>query len=507
MESLLAREPSSLLKFTIGLLLIYLLASSCATWHRLRHFRGPFIAQFSYLYMLRVLVSGDHGKRYRDLSDRYDGDALLRIGPNDILASSPAMIRHMNSARSLYMRSDWYLGTRLDPSRDILFSQPDPAQHDKLKAQLAPGYGGKENPTLEAGVDEQLQKLVALIRRKYISTATEFRPLDLATISMFFTIDTISRIAFGEAFGYLDKDIDIHGFEHFAEAAVKKTSIFSEIPWLGKIFFYPPVLRLFAPRATDKKGVGVFIRIADEVVKKRSHPDAEDKKDMLGSFLRHGVSPQQCQPEIIAQIFGGTDTAAYAIRATMLNVMTSPHVYARLQAEIDAAIANGRIRSRPAKAEEVQQLPYMQAVVREGLRFNPPSTGLFSKQVPAEGDTFDGRFLPGGTRVAVNIIAIQRSKEVFGQDADVFRPERWLEASSEKHREMSQTVDQVFGWGRWQCLGKPIAMLELNKVFVELLRYFDFQVVNPESPWKNIDYTVYVVSDFWVRVTERPSSL
>jgi cytochrome P450 len=107
-------------------------------------------------------------------------------------------------------------------------------------------------------------------------------------------------------------------------------------------------------------------------------------------------------------------------------------------------------------------------VIREGLRFSPPTTALIEKQVPPEGGTFDGRFLPGGTRIAVNIVAIQRLKTVFGQDADVFRPEWWLEATEDKRREMSQTVDQVFGWGSWQCLGKSVAMLELNKVFVEV---------------------------------------
>ncbi|KAI0534562.1 cytochrome P450 [Xylaria digitata] len=364
--------------------------------------------------MLRMLVSGDRGKRYRDLCDRYGGDALLRIGPNDILASSPAMVRHMNSVRSPYLRSDWY--------------------RDRLKAQLASEYSGKENPTIETS---------------YISTATEFRPLDLAPVAIFFAVDTISRIAFDEAFGNLDEGIDVHG--------------------------------LIGPKVTDKKG------FADEVLKKRSRPDAEDNKDMLGSFLRQGVSLEQCKPEIIVQ----------TLAATMLNVITSPRVYARLQAEIDGALADGRIQSRPAEEKEVPQLPYTQAVIREGLRFSPPTTALLKKQVPAEGDTFDGRFLLCGMRLAVNILSIQRSKDVFGPDADVFRPERWLEASDKKHREMSQTVDQVFGWGRWQRLGKPVAMLELNKVFVQLLRYFDFELVNPQAPWKSIDY----------RVTERPTSL
>ncbi|KAI1770582.1 cytochrome P450 [Hypoxylon cercidicola] len=503
MGHLWMQEVLLLFKLIGVFFLVYLVTSSFATWHRLRRFRGPLLAQFSYFYMLRVVLSGNRGERYRNLYDKYGGEAFLRIGPNDLLVSSPAMVRHMNSVRSPYLRSDWYRAQRFDPYRDNLLSLSDTAQHDKLKAQLAFGYSGKENPAIETGVDEQVEKLVALIRRKYISTASKFRPLDLAPTTMFFTVDTISRIAFGKAFGNLDEGRDIYSFHEFAEAASMKGSAFSEIPWLGNVFFYPPVLRLIGPKVTDKKGVGMFMRFADEVLNKRIGPNAEDKKDMLGSFIRHGVSSEQCKSEIVFQILAGSDTTAHAIRATMLNIITSPRVYGKVRVEIDAAIADGRIQSSPAKAEEVKQLPYMQAVIWEGLRFSPPTTALIQKQVPPEGDTFDGRFLPGGTRMAVNILPIQRSKEVFGQDSDVFRPERWLDISDEKYREMSQTVNQVFGWGRWQCLGKPVAMLELNKIFVELLRYFDFELVNPQSPWKSIDYTLYVVSDFWVRVTER----
>ncbi|KAI0102733.1 cytochrome P450 [Nemania sp. FL0031] len=480
-----------------GLLLVYFIVTSAATWYRLRQFRGPLLAKFSYFYIFRNSISGERSKRLHQLYEDYGRDNLIRIGPNDLLASTPEMVRHMNSVRSPYLRSSWYRRQRLDPSRDIIFSITNTAHHDNLKAKLAIGYSGKDVPTTESDIDEQLGMLVSLIKRKYISTPDKYRPLDMGSAAMFFALDSISSISFGKAFGNLKKGVDLHGFEESIEAAALKLSITAEIPWLGDIFFFPPILRLLGPKVTDKKGLGMYMRFADELLEQRFGPEAKDQKDMLGSFIRQGIPREHCKGEIVFQIVAGSDTTAHAIRTTMLNIMTCPRVYTRLQAEIDEAIVDGRIKCSPASGEE--------AVLREGLRLSTPTTAMITKQVPPEGDSFEGRFLPGGTRVSVNIRSIQRSKDVFGEDADLFRPERWLDISDKKYREMSQVVDQVFGWGRWQCLGKQIALLELNKAIVELLRHFDFEVVNHERPWTILDVAVWAVSDFWVRVTERVS--
>jgi cytochrome P450 len=77
-------------------------------------------------------------------------------------------------------------------------------------------------------------------------------------------------------------------------------------------------------------------------------------------------------------------------------------------------------------------------------------------------------FLPEGTQVGYCAWGIYRRRDIFGQDADEFRPERWLEASPDQLRLMEGTLDLVFGHGRWACLGKNIALMELNKVFVEV---------------------------------------
>lgn len=64
--------------------------------------------------------------------------------------------------------------------------------------------------------------------------------------------------------------------------------------------------------------------------------------------------------------------------------------------------------------------------------------------------------------------AMMRQESIFGSDVQLFRPERFLECSEDKKAEMARTVDLVFGYGRWMCAGKTLALVELNKIFFEV---------------------------------------
>lgn len=90
------------------------------------------------------------------------------------------------------------------------------------------------------------------------------------------------------------------------------------------------------------------------------------------------------------------------------------------------------------------------------------------KNPPPGGDTLCGIFIPEGTRVGYCAWPIFRSKEVFGADADFFRPERWLEAKDEVLDRMEKNMEILFAPGKWSCLGRNMALLELNKVFFEV---------------------------------------
>jgi cytochrome P450 len=95
----------------------------------------------------------------------------------------------------------------------------------------------------------------------------------------------------------------------------------------------------------------------------------------------------------------------------------------------------------------------------------PPVTGLLAKEVPRGGaELAPGIRAPGGTQIAWNSWGMCRDKDVFGQDAEMWRPERWIagqgtdkEDCARRIERMNETVGLVFGYGRFGCLGKGVA--------------------------------------------------
>ncbi|KAL2157858.1 hypothetical protein VTH06DRAFT_4911 [Thermothelomyces fergusii] len=459
----------------------YYLISSIAAWWRLREFKGPFLASFSYMWLAWVSRTGRLSEYMAKAEAKYGGPApaTIRVGPNELPTSDPEVLRRSSGARSRYTRSTWYETTALDPYVPSMLNTLDTATHDKIKAMTAPGYSGRENAALEPDLDSVIGELVDKIRTKYAAAnPDDTKPmLDLSAMVEYFTLDSISKLAFGEKFGFIEADSDLHGYRAAVQSIFMNMAIISAVPFFRRVASSKLVLRLFGPTTKDKKGVGVIMRIGRAIVDKRfAREDPGAVPDMLGSFIRHGLTRPQCETEALIQIAAGSDTTATTIRTGMLYLMTTPRAYRALQAEIDEGIRDGRISS-PITGAEAAKLPYLQAVIYETLRIHPPVAGTFFKVVPPEGDTIDGKRVPGGTEVAANMWTTTRNRAVFGPDVDVFRPERWLVAPERgggvgadrtaRAAEMRRVAELTFGYGRWMCAGKMIAFLELNKIFVE----------------------------------------
>ena len=148
-------------------------------------------------------------------------------------------------------------------------------------------------------------------------------------------------------------------------------------------------------------------------------------------------------------------------------ILTTLGVWKRAQAEIDKANEDGLLSNLIQYEETRQHLPYFVACIREGLRLNPPATNLFARVCPKGGKTIDGHFIPEGTEITSHAYTVQRNKELYGDDAEEFRPDRWLEISEKKAFEF-EASQFTFGVGPRVCIGRDVATMELYKLLPEV---------------------------------------
>ncbi len=116
----------------------------------------------------------------------------------------------------------------------------------------------------------------------------------------------------------------------------------------------------------------------------------------------------------------------------------------------------------------------------EGLRLHPAVGMSLPRVVPADGIEIDGKFLPPGTTVGVNPWVVHRNQDVFGEDVEAFRPERWLE----RDRAAMDRFFFAFVRGARVCLGRNISWMEMSKLVPTLFSKFDLQLADPEASWK-----------------------
>ncbi len=345
---------------------------------------------------------------------------------------------------------------------------------------------------MESGVDQMVKLFITKIRNfagiGSERTATAF---DFAVWAQYFTFDTVLMLTHSKPHGFMEHSSD---YMDYISNVLKGLTLFNYInhfPWLIYVL-RTKALQRFAPKESDKEGLGHLMGIGRQTVRQRLaeiNQGAEKKHDILQGLVdAKSESPEKAQAsedEILAETMipfvAGSDSTATAIRAVVLELALHPTVLAKLRQELHQAWKNGLI-SEPVQLAETSKLRYLDAVIRESMRTRPSTSVIFRREVPISSEgllIYDagGPYkspikIPPGTEVGMNPYVIAKSTELYGQDSRDFRPERWSPASDEaaevervKHMER---LDFAFLWGPRTCLGKGIATMEIRKSVIEV---------------------------------------
>ena len=209
--------------------------------------------------------------------------------------------------------------------------------------------------------------------------------------------------------------------------------------------------------------------------------ESSGRADLLSMFLKAKkdrpdyMNDQRVLTMAVSMAFAGSETTAISLAAVFYYLLRTPTTYEKLNQELNKAVEEGKIQSRPdglVTWTEAQSLPYLDACIKEAFRLHPAAGLPLERVTPPAGAEICGEHIPGGTIVGCSAWVIHRRQDVYGDDIDSYRPERWLEADKDRLREMNANMFQ-FGAGSRTCIGKNISLLEMYKLVPAFLRRFE----------------------------------
>ncbi|KAJ4487213.1 cytochrome P450 [Lentinula edodes] len=178
---------------------------------------------------------------------------------------------------------------------------------------------------------------------------------------------------------------------------------------------------------------------------------------------------------------GALETTSISLSFFLYAMSQHQNVQQQAQIELDRVVG----QSRTPNFVDMAQLPYVRAIVKEVLRWQP-AVPLAVPHVVMEDDWYEGYFIPKGTTIIANVWSMNRDKDIYGPDADQFRPERFLQQHDSGMNAQIFTLraeyekddgHSAYGFGRRVCVGRHVAD---NALFINICTILWALRIEPE---------------------------
>ena len=280
------------------------------------------------------------------------------------------------------------------------------------------------------------------------------------------TVDIISRVCFGDSYGYLDN-------EHFARdwytnmvSSSRNGPLVRQFPWLHWVMAHFPGLGPRAARegvVADRTRTRKLKKNLAEILDRRNRGEkpTDGVFTIFNSMLDADVPASEKSylrllNEAQTLTGAGAMTTANALDTTFYHLLANPNCLVRLCKELRSSIAD--TASIPSVAK-LETLPYLSAVLHEGLRLSKGVPHRFARVSPDVSYRYGDVVIPRGVPVGMSFMDFLERPDLF-PEPDVFDPDRWLPFDAPHvHRRRKSLV--VFGAGTRMCLGLNLAWAEL----------------------------------------------
>ncbi|KAK7962051.1 uncharacterized protein PG986_002876 [Apiospora aurea] len=473
---------------------------------------GPRIARFTRLWYFKRVW---HGSWHRDnIALHQSYGPIVRVAPGWFSLSAPD--KEVYGIASRFPKSDWYQDWKHpDPERWAMFPDQDIRRHAETRRRFQSLYSMSALLSYEPYVDN----CIDIFLERMAEFARSGETVDMVHWFQCFAFDVLGDMTYSQRFGFLDRGEDIAGTLRALHSSMSYSTLVGIYPWLHP-YLYPLLEKVPSSGAAGRTYLTGFVgkriaarnearaNLSKSGVKPPTSEDSNAPRDFLDKLMdTHDEHPGRVTPHHIfmmglSNIIAGSDTTAISLSSILWHLTTTPEAMTKLRTEVELQPrTQGRTTFKTANAS----MPYLQAVIKEALRLHPAPGLPLWRVVPEGGATISNQYFEAGSVVGINLWVAHYDRSVYGDDADMFRPERWIEAEkgNPNHLQQMEANYMPFGLGSRTCIGRHISTLEMYKLIPELVSRYDFELAMPRSDWKSKDYWFVQPEKLSIRVSPR----
>ncbi|KAK4159539.1 cytochrome P450 4A10 [Cladorrhinum sp. PSN259] len=413
--------------------------------HPLAHIPGPLAAKCSWLWLHYHTYVGDECTSIRRLHEKYG--PVVRVAPNEVDIADGDAIAPIYSAKTDLVKSAHYSKFAVDTHTTVFSTLETPNRSARLKAVM-PVFSASGVRESKAVIEDCVAEFVTRLKAE----AESRRVVDVLNFAEAFACDVTTACLFGDSYGALKE----------TAAPFSVAGYFDSFLSPGRFFYMPTatwaVLERLAAALFPNKQIGRSIIGVDSYLDRLVSSPKTKSSSFQGRLLSQGFSSLETAAECKDSIFAGGYFIGVVVARIFWLLVQNPDKYAALRREIldSKTSSGGRIND--------QSLPYLQSVIKEGLRLIMPSPARLPRIVSPGGLTVQGYHLPPGTNVGLGALQLHLNPDVF-PEPEQFLPERWEHPTPEMRRDWIP-----FGMGVRSCIGRVLSnavILEVTKAVVE----------------------------------------
>ncbi|KEP47227.1 cytochrome P450 family monooxygenase [Rhizoctonia solani 123E] len=471
-----------------------------------RRFHGPRLAAFSNLWLARAAQATKRQTAVDEMHQKYG--TFVRIAPNHISIADPAAFEAVYGHSSRLIKTDFYNEFFID--EPDMFTTQDRAAHAIKRKRVANIFSPQTswhsnhayNSTSGSFVDNGI--IVAMPQRKVYRVKIRrllkgVRSSNVRNVKFaYLGFDVIGDLALGSSFGLVESQRDsvpLRSSTSNHTTNVPIVGVTLTISEVGTaVATWPawcrPLIRYLPWNYYRSKGIFDFARLTitkvdeklDRVKRAGYQPEDRPMVDLIDKLLElkdesgAHLSRQELLSEAFLFLFAGGDTTSNTLWAFCYLMATHRDVQKKLQAELDEYIplelevddhdSTTTPSSVVASFDHIKNLPYLNACIKEVMRFQSVVGMGLPRAVPTgQTFTFKDQTFKEGSVISVPSLTINRM-DVWGPDAKAFIPERWM---GPKTAEFTK-YHAPFSFGTRACIGRNLATMQVSLVAATLFR-------------------------------------